>query len=1252
MALASRKKEKMAALKRAAAKRANPNKGVRRSMSSKKVEVSNDTPKAIGKYEVMEMIGKGGFGKVYRGVHQETGKTVAIKRIDLSGCQGDDLIATEMEIKLLRELKHPNIVRYIDSINTGTHLNIILEYVECGQISSILKKFHGSPPETLIARYTVQVLRGLYFLHQQGVIHRDIKGANILSNKDGVVKLADFGVATSLTDKNDPEAVGSPYWMAPEVIEMTSQTSSACDIWSLGCTVLELVTGSPPFFGLPPMTAMYHIVQKPHPDFPEGLSPQLRDFLMRCFQKNPAQRIDALGLLNHVWLRSVKAKASTSSGSTSTLTRSVNLEVKKGNQKNKTTATMMRQGDTARISRFKDTDEDKDLDGFTNLGEHIEHIELKTAQTTRPPSGLPEDVADSDEGDDDTFASDDDDPFDEFFEFDEADKWTDTENELLTVIAKSIEIFSACDLSKIEHACEELTRHALAERDTVCMQLLQHDLSVIVNLLRGKNEVVLEAVCRLIVFLLGPPHRQDKKGLVEGETKGVAQLTEGLLVLGMLPLLPPLAGPDRPSTLRKEAGLILRHICLTRTCQFMAGGGMHGLVALLKDQTPPHRNIHISPKKQSLKDKLKPRDKSVLPSLLSHTEKVVPLPAGVSLAVDCLTHIFAMQLVSIRDLCGVLCDCGLLGPVTNCLRLVVDWLRKSKESLKQCMDLSESINDTRNQLDSLKTQREADKSHRRGGSAPAPSLEVKDVKRLDQMKDLVEKKILLLATLKDDPLSLEILSAQSLGDGGQINTRPSEVLSSRRGEEMIALANRQERHVTIKELVDSLSKILHHFAHANLRVKMALSRFGTYHCMMSLIPDLPVDALALVLKTLSQMAVDCAVLSELLAHGQVPETTMRNLVCLLDTHKGQRRDIVSSSFQTIYYLSAFDTRQQEQAAMAGVIPHIQSTIIARDQLKVFAIPILFRIAKSTSIARKLLAENQGIQLLCDLLDEPSNCTQSLDALADWAAAEPNTVGGVLGTPSNVAKVVKVMKETKTAALFEELSSPLRKIIRCAALCVKLGQEPEFVSELKARILGHSECNTLRLTLLGMLEEILRLAGDRRQLIMDNDLLPTLAALSKDETSILVQLRACALFEWCSACVELSRQRRETILGAAIPRARREVPQEAMWQPDHESQLCHLCHARFTMINRRHHCRRCGYCVCGKCSHNKRFGIWLRKFKRTLVRVCDSCVVHLDNTVETASLALSTANNTRERGHSRVQQMFNKFNSRGKPKALN
>lgn len=257
------------------------------------------------KYMLGDEIGKGAYGRVYKGLDLENGDFVAIKQVSLENIPQEDLNIIMQEIDLLKNLNHKNIVKYRGSFKTKIHLYIILEYVENGSLASIIKpnKF-GAFPESLVAVYIAQVLEGLVYLHEQGVIHRDIKGANILTTKEGLVKLADFGVATKLTeaDLNTHSVVGTPYWMAPEVIEM-SGVSAASDIWSVGCTVIELLTCVPPYYDLQPMPALFRIVQDEHPPIPEHLSPGITDFLHQCFRKDAKLRPDAKTLLMHPWIQ-------------------------------------------------------------------------------------------------------------------------------------------------------------------------------------------------------------------------------------------------------------------------------------------------------------------------------------------------------------------------------------------------------------------------------------------------------------------------------------------------------------------------------------------------------------------------------------------------------------------------------------------------------------------------------------------------------------------------------------------------------------------------------------------------------------------------------------------------------------------------------------------------------------------------------------------------------------------------------------
>lgn len=264
----------------------------------------NKGPKKVGKYQLGDQIGKGAVGQVFRGLDLENGTMVAVKQIIKSHLKNEQMKAILGEIELLKRLNHENIVKYIDFIQTEHHLNIMLEFVEVGSFDKIIRTM-GPIQEELLAYYVKQILTGLEYLHSQGIVHRDIKGGNLLYTKRGKVKLADFGVSATLTEgSNDNTAVGSPYWMAPEIIEMKGQVSPACDIWSLGCTVIELLTGHPPYHDLDKYCALMTIVSDNHPPLPDGVSEDCKEFLLRCFVKEPDKRADVRELLSHRWVTS------------------------------------------------------------------------------------------------------------------------------------------------------------------------------------------------------------------------------------------------------------------------------------------------------------------------------------------------------------------------------------------------------------------------------------------------------------------------------------------------------------------------------------------------------------------------------------------------------------------------------------------------------------------------------------------------------------------------------------------------------------------------------------------------------------------------------------------------------------------------------------------------------------------------------------------------------------------------------------
>ncbi|KAJ1659926.1 Protein kinase of the Mitotic Exit Network [Dispira simplex] len=254
-------------------------------------------------YQLGNCIGKGQFGAVYRSLNLETGQMMAIKRIPLEGQQEEQTEAIMKEVELLQSLHHPRVVRYEGFIKTENHLNIVMEYVENGSLYHTLRAF-GAFPEKLVLAYVVKIIEGLIYLHDKQVVHCDLKAANILTTKKGNTKLSDFGVSLNLklSEPGDGSVVaGTPNWMAPEIIELKG-ACPASDIWSLGCTMIELLTGKPPYADLIQMTTLFRIVEDDCPPLPEGISGPLKQFLQECFKKDPAQRPTASELLKLPWI--------------------------------------------------------------------------------------------------------------------------------------------------------------------------------------------------------------------------------------------------------------------------------------------------------------------------------------------------------------------------------------------------------------------------------------------------------------------------------------------------------------------------------------------------------------------------------------------------------------------------------------------------------------------------------------------------------------------------------------------------------------------------------------------------------------------------------------------------------------------------------------------------------------------------------------------------------------------------------------
>ncbi|XP_077434090.1 serine/threonine-protein kinase 4-like [Vanacampus margaritifer] len=256
-------------------------------------------------FDVLEKLGEGSYGCVFKAHYRETGEIVAIKQVPVES----DLQEIIKEISIMQQCNSPHVVRYYGSYFKNSDLWIVMEYCGAGSVSDIIRIRSKTLSEEEIASILRSTLKGLEYLHFMRKIHRDIKAGNILLNTEGQAKLADFGVAGQLTDTMAKRntVIGTPFWMAPEVIQEIGYNCVA-DIWSLGITAIEMAEGKPPYADIHPMRAIFMIPTNPPPTFrnPDAWSPPFRDFVSQCLVKNPETRATATQLLQHAFIKAAK----------------------------------------------------------------------------------------------------------------------------------------------------------------------------------------------------------------------------------------------------------------------------------------------------------------------------------------------------------------------------------------------------------------------------------------------------------------------------------------------------------------------------------------------------------------------------------------------------------------------------------------------------------------------------------------------------------------------------------------------------------------------------------------------------------------------------------------------------------------------------------------------------------------------------------------------------------------------------------
>ncbi|RKO96262.1 hypothetical protein CXG81DRAFT_6749, partial [Caulochytrium protostelioides] len=264
-----------------------------------------------GQVELIETVGKGNYGYVYKGRLLATQEITAVKVVFL---KEEELRETLLEMEILEECIHPNITKYMGSFLKGLDLWICMEYCGGGALDSTYRAIKKPLTEDQIASILYESVQGLEYLHTKyGLIHRDIKAGNLLLTESGEVKLADFGVSAKLREVGDRARtfIGTPYWMAPEVImtdpdsatHSTASYDAKADIWSIGITAIEIAEKNPPLSDIHPMRALYLI---PNSDLgfahPKSWSKPFQDFVSHCLTKDPQKRPSASQILQHPFL--------------------------------------------------------------------------------------------------------------------------------------------------------------------------------------------------------------------------------------------------------------------------------------------------------------------------------------------------------------------------------------------------------------------------------------------------------------------------------------------------------------------------------------------------------------------------------------------------------------------------------------------------------------------------------------------------------------------------------------------------------------------------------------------------------------------------------------------------------------------------------------------------------------------------------------------------------------------------------------
>lgn len=1011
------------------------------------------------KFLIGEELGFGAFSKVYKGVDLKNGDFVAIKQISLEGLSEDDKDNMVQEIDLLRNLKHKNIVKYLGSYRTKSHLYIILEYVENGSLSQIIKpnKF-GAFPESLAAIYMKQTLEGLAYLHEQNVIHRDVKGANILTTKEGTVKLADFGVATMSTqrevsshsDFTNP-VVGTPYWMAPEVIEMSGVTF-ASDIWSVGATAIELLTGKPPYFDMMPMSALFHIVQDEYPPMPDGISPNMQDFLLKCFQKDSRKRPSARDLLKHDWFKNYNANFDLADSNYSPFAFPSEFEENED---------LMHSAESHSLSNIDSSLREDEVGNEGDFAAASEHAAPNSKHNSSRSLRIP-------------------------FLSQWLSKRTNKEESLKRETRKgnredfnesSYQLVQNYNVVRQTHAADDEKNTSEPKKIILDRQLIEEVKRLIYMMRPQKREGIIVSACQQAIALFGehPTYKatfKKYKGIValqEILSKSVSpsvihsiiQLlnvsafdepgyTQSLTVTGIVPevfkFISPLEKEFDLAPLRLEASRFARAVCLGSPDSlqlFLACKGIQSISDLMNSMCCSEQATF------GVLDKL----------------------ALVEVAIDCLWGVVnGTDVIHTEDTCRLLYNVGVVEPLVRALKFLSDLSQQAQGGATPESNRSSPSLVTAKMV-KLRKMPNDNAGSPAAGSPSSPNVN-KTTSEIDGKLSPAESN-----GDKEHGSAPRAPGPENNGDVAEVSARESPLL--------LSIAERVTRSSTYPEKAAGLLLIM---SCSDNIVRSSLTEVSLLQAIIDSCKSLTGNVQLMILSFLKQLSDEPQFVENLHVTGSV--RTLMQLLLELDSELEMQHKL--TVLEIIWNMGQFDRSYLEIAASHGLIPCLCNLAKSGDIWLPSVLPLLFSMPSCGRRCRQDLWKNEAPKLFMTLLKNRAWQQKALEALTTWLASDGRIEDFLLGKEVLQEMIAALSDRDTLYALCHQM---LLLCHRSPRLSIALSVNTRVLQILVANLINTDASNVL--SILRFLDILYAHHPQPKTVVITQDLLERLEHLSQE-----------------------------------------------------------------------------------------------------------------------------------------------------------